>query len=228
MKYLSLDIETTGLDREKSDILEVGFVMDDTSKPLEQANRGRILIMHPTFRTDLFCANMHRELIEEMALLEKPFKEAMRSNDPSIRVLSDDYCLSEAGCTPSFVICHDRPSTYLCLPHCLGSTLNKLLKLGPAPEKLTVAGKNASGFDIPFLLSGDYGMSGFIRFDHRVLDVGSMFVEEEDEYIPGLRRCLERIGRQPSALHTALGDCMDVCYLVRKFFDRQRLSFTDN
>jgi DNA polymerase III epsilon subunit-like protein len=34
MKYVSIDIETTGLDREKCEILSIGAVIEDTSNPL--------------------------------------------------------------------------------------------------------------------------------------------------------------------------------------------------
>jgi DNA polymerase III epsilon subunit-like protein len=88
--------------------------------------------------------------------------------------------------------------------------------------RLNFAGKNAAGFDLPFCEAylGDF--SRLIQYRHRVIDVGNHWVDfENDEALPDLKTCLKRAGLgEPTGLHTALGDCMDVVRLVRAKFGK--------
>lgn len=78
--------------------------------------------------------------------------------------------------------------------------------------KITVAGKNAAGFDLPILCNSVNGFF-FRRFLRRVLDPGSMYTEEFD-HIPTQGEINELIGRKPVS-HDALDDCFDVVHAVR-------------
>ena len=42
--YLSIDIETTGLDTRKSEILSIGIILDDGVTPIDQLRRREIFI----------------------------------------------------------------------------------------------------------------------------------------------------------------------------------------
>lgn len=78
--------------------------------------------------------------------------------------------------------------------------------------KITVAGKNAAGFDLPILTNSVNGFF-FRRFLRRVLDPGSMYTEEFD-HIPTQGEINELIGRKPVS-HDALDDCFDVVHAIR-------------
>lgn len=81
------------------------------------------------------------------------------------------------------------------------------------PEgKITPAGKNAAGFDLPILANKTNGFV-FKRFLRRVLDPGSMYTQEFD-HIPNQDEINKLIGRQ-AVTHDALQDCYDVVYAVR-------------
>ena len=102
---------------------------------------------------------------------------------------------------------------------------NNVVTVGEAREKfskwldeiqpqgrLTVAGKNAAGFDLPILVNKTNNFI-FKRFLRRVLDPGSMYTEEFD-HIPDQTEINKLIGRQ-AVTHDALQDCYDVVYAVR-------------
>lgn len=80
--------------------------------------------------------------------------------------------------------------------------------------KVTVAGKNVAGFDIPFLPDE-------IRksFRHKVLDPGPMMVNwATDDQVPNFPLCKERAGLEGDVKHDAREDAMDVIRLLRKFY----------
>ena len=51
MKYVSIDIETTGLDPETCQILQVGAVIEDTQNllPLEELPKFNCIVEHPAY-----------------------------------------------------------------------------------------------------------------------------------------------------------------------------------
>ena len=50
MPYVSIDIETTGLDPDTCQILEIGAVWDDWTKPIDQLPTYRRLVVHSEYR----------------------------------------------------------------------------------------------------------------------------------------------------------------------------------
>lgn len=92
------------------------------------------------------------------------------------------------------------------------------------PTKIKVAGKNFSSFDKKFLdklfentwTSND---SNF-KFHHRVLDVGSVFVDfKNDDWIPNLNQCMQRAGVKGTVTHDAYEDAKDVIKVLRSKYE---------
>lgn len=79
-------------------------------------------------------------------------------------------------------------------------------------KKITVAGKNVAGFDLPFL------PAIFRRnFRHKVLDPGTLFVDWKiDDQVPNFDICKKRAGIDGEVKHDALEDARDVIRLLRK------------
>jgi oligoribonuclease len=67
MKYVSIDIETTGLDRDRCQVLEFGAVIEDTLNlvPLEDLPAFRVLIRHPDLYWEDYPKALHKDLIIE-------------------------------------------------------------------------------------------------------------------------------------------------------------------
>ena len=65
-KYVSIDIETTGLNPDKHQILEFGAVIDDGS-PIDECPTFRYIVKHDQICGDPYALAMNQELLYEMA-----------------------------------------------------------------------------------------------------------------------------------------------------------------
>jgi len=197
MKYLALDIETTGLDPQKDQILQIGMVVDDTEnpKPVEELPKLNLFIKHERYEGSSFALAMNTWILDILNSTSEPPEGSSIVNS---EVLSAGVYLDEDGY--------------------LAHTNNPVLKFlfdnfKDLTEKITVAGKNAAGFDVPFLPDAITN-----AFDHRVIDVGSMYLRKEDKKVPGLKTCLSRASLLNEVSHDALDDALDVVKLVRYHF----------
>jgi len=123
MKYLSIDLETTGLDPAKHQIIEFAAVLDDlmNPKPMAQLPRLCLYVNHENFVWSPEAYKMNRTLFEEIISGEAP---AVLSG--TAKVAHDHYALA------SYI------ETWLD-------------KIGPVNAKYTCAGKNFGSFDLQFL-----------------------------------------------------------------------------
>jgi hypothetical protein len=195
MRYVSIDIETSGLDPEKHQVLEVGAVIDDTDDkvtPMESLPRIRVVVLPGTGKGDIngspFALTLNGELIREIC---------------------------EVGHDPAKA----RPGTVYVTAGKVGETLRRWLSdsgVEPSPDgifRITAAGKNFASFDRPFLVKLP-GFSG-IHFRHRTLDPSVFFLEPGDEAIPDTALCKERAGLDSHVAHQAVEDALDVVALTR-------------
>lgn len=178
MKYVSIDIETTGLDPGRDQVLQIAMIVDDLEKPKPRDELPFInrYISHPRYCGNAFALHLNRELLYILA--KGTNKEIMTAADFE----------------------HAENDLHLFLHKHFGN------------ERITVAGKNAANFDIPFLPKALQA-----RFRHRVLDPGSMFVENTDKEVPNLETCLKRAGLPTEVTHDAYEDAMQVVELIRYF-----------
>lgn len=169
--YLSLDIETTGLDTHRIHVLQLAAVYDN-GKALEDLPTFNQVIRWPVITYgEEYAMNLNRKLVAQAFRKENVFSLEEVQQD------FDDF-LQEVQ------------------PH----------------GRITAAGKNAGGFDMPTLRNP---VNGFVlsRINHRILDPGSMFTEEFD-HIPHLGELNELLGRKEVS-HDALDDCWDVVHAIR-------------
>jgi oligoribonuclease len=73
MPYLSIDIETTGLDPDWCQILEIGAVWDNWTLPMEDLPTYRRLVVHDEYRGQPFALAMNAALLRELAGEPKPW-----------------------------------------------------------------------------------------------------------------------------------------------------------
>jgi oligoribonuclease (3'-5' exoribonuclease) len=169
--YVSLDIETTGLDRQKSHVLQLAAVYDN-GRRLEDLPSFNVVIKWPVItHAEEYAMNMNREL------LERAFKN---KGVVSINQAREEF----------------------------SRWLDKVQPHG----KLTAAGKNAQGFDLP-ILKNPVNQFDLRRFLHRVLDPGSMFADEFN-HVPNQDEINLLTGRKEVS-HDALDDCWDVVHAIR-------------
>lgn len=187
--YVSVDIETTGLDKE-SEILQIAAVFDDLVSPIKDLETFNMTIKHEKFRhSEPYALVMNAKLIEKMTRNENVY--------PSWTVANKfiDW-LSEIA-----------QQTYFF------DTDNNLKMKG----KIQFAGKNVANFDIPMLskFMQEQGLTN--QFDllktHRTIDVGSLYLPDFG-YNVSLSEINQLLDR-PEVSHDALDDAMDVVVAIR-------------
>ena len=67
MPYVSIDIETTGLDPETCQVLEIGAVWDDWTKPIGELPTYRRLVVHGEYRGNAYALALNASLLKQLS-----------------------------------------------------------------------------------------------------------------------------------------------------------------
>lgn len=221
MKILSIDIETTGLDINESEILEVGIVAFDSDIPFKTTkdNTLRIVMVKNKWRGETYALNLNKDIIKEILDAQKFFKGSplkplhinSEGNYSTVYVNAENTSnYWRSAFSPSFPVglSHIKEST-------LDEEISNFLSKNNIEGRVSPAGKNFAGFDAPFLKRNNFFKVLTDRLSHRVIDPGSMYVEASDSKVPWLGLCLERAGFEPIVPHTAVEDAMLVVKVVQ-------------
>lgn len=198
MKYVSIDLETTGLDPEKHNIIEFGAVIDDLDdpKPINQLPKFHAYILPPCngkeYTGTCYALSMHSKIFLKI----------------------DAYLSKKAN--------PNNDNFYM--PELLGDHLLQFLMLnGIDCRKVNAAGKNFAGFDLPFL-KYQTNVLDSVRFKHRVIDPAILYFNhaEDKDGLPNTETCIQRMNKQfnlhetETVSHTAIDDAITVIKLIRK------------
>lgn len=202
MKFVSVDIETTGLDVTAKDsmILSVGMIVDDLENPLPYEELPKIHVMvdvtKEVIRGDIVAINMNAALLARIHKLS-----------------SDGFVLRDLEDTN----CEEHLAPY----QRAGDTLMMFLRKHFNGERITFAGKNLAGFDIPFIKATWPLLFEMVPCSHSVLDPAILYMLPSDKKVPSLSLCKERAGfADTEVAHDALADAWDVCRLLRHKFSK--------
>jgi oligoribonuclease len=226
MKYISIDIETTGLDADFNQILSIGAVIEDTLNPLpfEKLPKFHAVIKRESVYGSIFALNLNRDLIQAMKdyseartqelkdEIEESFGAKFYEEDEVVEALYQ-FCYRNnlVEFDPDFLNKHVKLVDGIMYP-ILGSNMKKTY--------LNCAGKNFAGFDKKFLEKLPRWKQVF-SIRSRVLDPGILFVDwKNDESIPSLDECKQRAGIDGVVTHNAVEDAMDVVMLLRKCYQK--------
>lgn len=205
MIYLSIDIETTGLDPLTCDILEVGAFLENTDNLL---SREKLPTFHKylwkdNYRGEPYALAMNAHIFHKILELKKS-QGVGRFHD-------QDHMLIEPNCLWT----HFGWWMYSHRKLWEGTKFDdeKNFFINEMP-KLVVAGKNVAGFDLPFLKQ----LEGLMpKFFHRVIDPGMMYFDPRNDKVPpDLKECKKRAKLPEVVSHEALDDAWDVIQLVRE------------
>lgn len=206
MKYISIDIETTGLDPEKCQLIEFGAIIEDTSKklPFEELPKFNRLIFYEEIKGNPFALNMNSNIISvfsEYQSMHDKFVGGKVSEEDMKKFVVENNITSLDNLASSFY-------TFL---------INNGFESGKKIE-INVAGKNFGMFDYGFIKLVPR-MEEFFRFKSRVLDPAILCVDwNEDKSLPGLNDCKKRNGIEGEVTHNAVEDAWDVIQVLRKFY----------
>jgi hypothetical protein len=199
MKYnlAATDIETTGLDKATSLILEIGIVLDNSRKRVKREELEDYLLTLPTYHCYI---KYPHELYGDAY--------ALNMNKDIIRIIDE-------GTHPDIItIDQVAPS--------ISKFLTKHLhKSDSWNNKIMFAGKNFAGFDRPFLDMVP-GLKEILDqfFIHRVHDPAELFFDPDTmDKTPNLKECLEIAGYNTEVKHNAIDDDYDVIRCLRFHWD---------
>lgn len=186
MKYISIDIETTGLNPETCQTIEFGAILDNlcgTIKPIEQLPRFHCYLTPESniYTGEPYALSMHPEKFRRIATRDPGYVYISGSK---LGILFKNF-LVENG-----------------------------YNIEDSKIHINVAGKNFGAFDLQFLKKLD-GWEKHIKVRHRIIDPAILFWKFGDESLPGTEECLKRIGNNNLSAHDSLSDCEDVIRLVR-------------
>lgn len=216
MIYVSIDIETSGLDHEKNCILSIGAIIEDTEKklPFEECPKFNAIILQREIVGSPRAITMNKDIISMIG-------EYLEGDDETKQNLQthSDYSFYEKEEVIqkffSFLVSYkpicDQWEGYW---KDGGISIDGKTR----PVTINVAGKNFGTFDKLFLQQLPWWQK-LIRTRQRVLDPAILCVDwKNDKSLPSLTQCKERTNIEGIVTHNALEDSWDVIQVLRKFY----------
>jgi oligoribonuclease len=227
MKYVSIDIETTGLDSEKHQILTIGAVIEDSNKPLpiEDLPSIHIAILRKEIVGIPFAINMNKDIIESLVYYQTA-RDQNEKNDlvqmKGMKFCEEDdvvemlfHFLYDNGIKPDWGGGNEPLDIHVKV---VGGNTYPILTSNIPKVTFNAAGKNFASFDLKFLERLPRWKQVF-RVRSRILDPGILFTDwERDFSVPGLSECKKRAGLNHIVTHDAIDDARDVIELLRNFY----------
>lgn len=213
MKFLSIDIETTGLDKDVDQILHVAAVLEDTEvrplPPVKDLPTFERALRHERIKGNVHALAMNADLIRAMS------------------AAGDSTGVAHNGRVVPLVGAHRWWDHFVAWFHGQLFPQNAYTLLALRPN-ITVAGKNAAGFDLPFI-SANVGDRFEGVFHYRVIDPASVAMGMYPDWwgeggldaLPSLgelRRRLDihELEFEPEYEHDALHDARAVIEILRR------------
>lgn len=192
MKYISLDLETTGLDKDRHQIIQVAAVVDDLSKfaPIEELPKFQAFVLWDRLEFNPFALKMH----VKSGLLDRYFADTTKAGIDQVILalttfLEQHYPIAEKekyNVGGKNVAGFDIPFLRAVHKHAFPGLNNHV--------KLLVD-----------------------SFSHRVIDPAVFFTDFVNDKAPAnLDLCKQRAGEVGTVSHDALDDALDVVKVVRK------------
>lgn len=199
--YASGDIETTGLNKDSSLVLEIGMVLDNSRIRVRRKDLEEYILTLPTY---------HCYISYQFPIFGDEY--ALNMNKDIIKIIDE-------GSHPDIISIDDVANS-------MDLFLSQHLSIGDWNSKIMFAGKNFAGFDKPFLNSIPslkYVLDKF--FIHRVHDPAELFFDANRmDKTPNLKGCLTAAGYDKSVSHNAVEDSHDVIRCLRYHWDNDQVS----
>ena len=227
MKYLSIDIETTGLNPEKNEILSIGVIVEDTNNklPFEEIPKFHVAIKREEITGSPFAINMNKDLIE--AIVHYQEAESLDEKNDLVHMTGMQFLNESDVADALFRFLYDngmvKKEDTSGWSHAqtgehfriINGKSYPVLKSNMNPVSLNVAGKNFGTFDKLFIEKLPRWKQIF-RIKQRIIDPSILFTNWiEDDSLPSLNQCKRRANIEGVVTHNALEDAWDVVELLR-------------
>jgi oligoribonuclease len=223
MIYVSIDIETSGLDHEKHKVLSIGAIIEDTEKklPYEECPKFNAIVLQNEITGSPRAITMNKEIISMIG----DYLEGDDETRQNFQTHSDYSFYESDDVVKQFYYWLETNGLGYGLMNSghYGKTNQDgkwlpLINSTTKPITLNVAGKNFGTFDKLFLQQLPWWQK-LIRTRQRVLDPAILMVDwNNDKSLPNLTTCKERAGVNGIVTHNALEDAWDVIEVLRKFY----------
>ena len=222
MKYLSIDIETTGLNPENHQILSLGVIVEDTTKKLlfHEIPKFHCAIVREDITGGLFALNLNRDLIESINAWNTSSDEVKKDLEKGLNMI---FCKEDEVVQHlfRFLFKNDVLDSSLYqwdinkMVEVVDGVSYPILKSNITKSHLTVAGKNFGTFDKLFIEKLPRWQQVF-KIRQRIIDPTILFTDwVNDEALPNLTTCKERAKTGGEVTHDAIDDAWDVIQLMR-------------
>lgn len=188
MRWISIDIETTGLDAERHNIIELGAIAVDTSKHPSTWETYHKIVLHEEYVGSAYAIALNARIFDVISKYESGTLGDSDYEFVHFENLVDDF--------------------YNWLLLC-GYTPGKNEKI-----YLNIAGKNVGTFDLRFLGKVPC-MKQKIHFKHRIIDPAIFYTDIlNDAGVANFETCKKRAGLGDIVTHNAIEDAFDVVFLI--------------
>lgn len=222
MIYVSIDIETSGLNHDMNHVLSIGAIIEDTTKklPYEELPKFNAIVLQNNIQGSPRAITMNKEIISLMGEYLEGTSEVrdILNNNSGYKFYEEDDVVKE------FYYWLDSNGLGHGLTNSGGyaevvdGVTRPMINGATKPITLNVAGKNFGTFDKLFLQELPWWQK-LIRTRQRVLDPAILCVDwTNDASLPSLTTCKERMNVEGIVTHNALEDAWDVIEILRKFY----------
>jgi hypothetical protein len=221
MIYVSIDIETTGLDPLSNNVLSIGAIIEDTSKklPYNECPKFNAIVLNKQLQGSPRAVTMNKEVISMIGDYLEGTDEVrtILNNNSGYKFYEEEEVVKEF-----YRFLFANGFAYELGPGDFANTIHNVeypaIGGKTKPITINVAGKNFGTFDKLFLLELPWWQK-LIRTRQRILDPAILMVDwVNDTSLPNLMTCKERADIQGVVTHNALEDAWDVIEVLRKFY----------
>ena len=221
MIYVSIDIETSGLNHDMNHVLSIGAIIEDTTKklPYDELPKFNAIVLQNNIQGSPRAITMNKEIIsligEYLEGKEEVRQQLVESSGYQFfeedEVVKEFYWWLEAN---GYFQSNNSNGYVEMKDGYMRPTINGSTR----PITINVAGKNFGTFDKLFLQELPWWQK-LIRTRQRVLDPAILCVDwVNDTSLPSLTVCKERMNVDGIVTHNALEDAWDVIEILRKFY----------
>jgi DNA polymerase III epsilon subunit-like protein len=218
MKYISIDIETTGLNPLTCNTLSIGAIIEDTNNPVpyEELPKFHVAILHEELQGSPYAINMNRDLIETIVQYQTA-KDQDEKNDLVQMTGMQFLKLNEVAQSFNDFLYQNGMIEFNLNEHVrhVNGKMLPMIGMKTKPTTITAAGKNFGTFDKLFLEQIPQ-WNQVVKFRSRIIDPSILFVDwKNDNQLPSLNECKERANVPGIVTHNALEDAWDVIQTLR-------------